>query len=506
MFLRNLKFLTSALLLFSCLIGLHDSGYAQEPLNPQQRRQLELQINQLKHRIIQVEQLIRAFNHDLANSFIEEAKKLAQQIEADFRQRNYAAVVMKIRAANATLDKVFAIATDNTLKRLINELQRVMRQAEHEVIGSGNKEAERLLQSAKRHQGKAENALQRGNIRRAYEQFTIAITFAKKSLDLVRNKCESEHTQIRILVVRANQAIEHSNNAQAKRTFEQALKIVALAERACREGRIEAAEQFFNKAVRLLLRVLDMVSTSDPVTGDKLKQELETIKELLGSVKKRLREDDEVRTGFLLRRIEEIIANAENAIVLGRFELAKVHLIRVRRLLESVFRAGSASQDNIREKAASELALLQKDIARMEAEISPENESVREFLQFSRQAANQANRDVASGKYNSALQRILVGQKFIAKADNLQRGGRSSATAALVEISINRLKQRLQEAETALGGDPSTYIAGLLADARTMLRKAENKRAEKKYILALELSEIGKELIATALRFSQSQK
>lgn len=499
MFLRNPKFLASALLIFACLFGVYDSGYAQ------QRRQLEQQINQLRNRIIQVEQLIRAFDHDLARSFIEEAKKLAQQIETDFRQGNYAAVATKIRNANTALDKVFALATDNTLKRLINELQQVMRQAEHEVIGSGNKEAERFLQSAKKHQGQAENALRGGNIRRAYEQFTIATEFAKKALDLVRNTCDREHTRIRNLIVRANNAVEHSDNAQAKRTFEQALKIVALAEQACREGRIEAAEPLFNRAIRLLLRVLDMVSSSEPVAEDKLKQELDTVKELLESVKDRLKNYDETRAGLLLRRIETLISNAENAINLGRFELAKVQVTRARRMLESVFRAGSASQDDVQEKAEGELELLQQDIARMESEISPANESVMEFLQFSRQAANQARRDIASGKYNSALQRILVGQKFIARADQLQRGGHSSATQAVVEISINRFKQQLQEAEAALDTDQSTYVAELLADAKTMLRQAENKSAESKYFLALGLSEVGKELIATALRISQSQ-
>ncbi|MFQ5632187.1 MAG: hypothetical protein ACE5I1_25740, partial [bacterium] len=226
--------------------------------------------------------------------------------------------------------------------------------------------------------------------------------------------------------------------------------------------------------------------------------------ELLNSAKNRLDNYEQVSAGVLLKRIENNVAKAENLIVLRRFGLARIQLAAARRMLERIFRTNTMTIDDSQVRAERELDLLQQDIARLESETPPERIYIKEFLYFSGQAATRAREDITAGQYSSALQRILIGQKFLAKAENLRRGGKIAATEVLARRSIDRLKQLIQEAESTLTTTNTSYVAKLLADAKTMLRQAENKHAEHKYILSLELCEVGKELITTALRMSQT--
>ena len=506
MIAQKFKFASILPVIFAGILMLSSAAYSQQDLTPQQRRQLQAQIDNLKQRVVQVEQLLQAFDSNLARGFLQDAKKLGQQIESEFRMGRYTSVQALIRSANKMLDRILAIATDSTLKRLVNELNRVMRQAEFEVIGSGNKDAERLLQNAKKFQQRAEQALQNAQIQKTYEHLTVAITYAKQSLDFVRNRCQREHAQFQSLVGRAQHAIDAAQDSRAKTIYDQAFKSFTLAEQACQEGRTEAAAQLYNRAMRLLIRAVDLTSDHAAAGESYVRQELETVKEMLLSIKNRLDLSRQTRVQVLLRRAEENVGKAENLLASGRPALAKAQLTLARRLLENVLRIGAPSGDDLQEKAESELRLLQQDLARLETTAPPTDAVFIDFLQLARNAAAQAEQAIARGRYASALQRILVGQRFLAKAENSKAArSRQNVTAALAERSIEELKQRLREAEQALGASPASYTAELLKDAAAMLRQAENKQRERKYLLALELSVVGKELIATALRSSQSQ-
>ena len=502
----NMKKNVLALFVFLSTIGITVLSYSQQDLTPQQRRQLQTQVENLKQRILQVEQLLQAFNNNAARNVLLEAKKLGEQIESEFRQGRYGNVLALIRTANNTLDRILAIATDGTLKRLVSELKQVMQQADFEVLGGGNKEAERILRSAKQLHERAEASLQAGKVQKAYEQFTVAITFARQALDMVHDACQRERAQFQNMVTRAQNAIDASQNDQAKRISEQAFKSYKLAEQACQEGRSQAAAQLYNRAMRLLLRAIDLTSSGGAALNEaELKIELETAREMLASVKSRFDANDQQRGQALLQRAEENIRNAESLLANGRFVLAKAQLLLARRLLKNVLRIGYPDDGDVQDKAESELALLQQDIARFERSL-PADQPAADYLALVRQAALRAEQAIAAGRYGSALQRILIAQKFLAKAETSGKDrNHLQITQALVQQNIDELLQRLKEAESALHAASASQANDLLEDARAMLRQAESKRQQGKLLLAFQLSEIGKELIATALRVSQSQ-
>lgn len=471
---------------------------------PVQVRQMQSKIDLLMQRIHQAERLLRAFDSEVARAFLDEVKKLQQEIQADFRAKRYHLVQAKISKANTVLDSILALATDSTLKRLITDLHQIMRQAEHEVIGSGNREAERLLKTAKQHQVRAELALRRGNTRQAYEQYTAALTLSRKALDLVRTMCQQEHARFQAMLGRVRHIVEASPAGRARDIYEQALKSFTLAEQACREGRIDLAEQGYNNAFRLMLRAMDLASAGDRANDQQLRTELEALRALLASVRTRFESKSGTGARMILQRIEATVRRAEKFLLEQNYMMARVQLATARRLLERSLVMEEAEPEDVQQRTESTLQQLRAELQQAEQRLG-HRELPASFLALARQLAAQAEQDLSAGLYRSAMQKISIAQRFLTRAEAPEQLQRQQVAQTLVDSRIARLEQALHEADAALGEQRPSFVEDLLADARQMLFQARSYRSENKLILALELSNVGIDLVTRALRIGMNQ-
>jgi hypothetical protein len=144
-----------------------------------------------------------------------------------------------------------------------------MRRAEQNVSDSRNRQAERLINQAKKMQAEAEGAALQRNICLATSGYEHANNSLREALKLVEGPLRTPEASLEVTInrekeryenleTRAREAIETGKNASAALVFAQAQKQGRAAEEAWRKGQVALAQQLYRGATRLLLRAIDL--------------------------------------------------------------------------------------------------------------------------------------------------------------------------------------------------------------------------------------------------------
>lgn len=502
----NMKRLNRVVVFLLLLLGF--AAAMQSSLEAQTRppREVLRQLaEQIKEKIATTRQILSEFPNERARQLLDQAMENFREAEAFYNREEYSQAKAKFDAAIRLLDQALGLALDNTLKRLSSRLNDLMRQAENEVIGKGNREAERVLQNAKSEQRRAEEAVQRGTYAHAIERYNLAISLAQKAIDLAR-VVDLGHDRFYALAERVKDAVETCDNAQARTIYDLALKNYRRAEEALSQGNRPMAEQMYNGAIRLLLRALDLCTSGSYTTDERiLRNEVATVRELINSARGQMQTRDDPRSRALMQRTEEQLRRAESAIEQGQYTIARTQLGLVRNLMERVLRSGMSPAGTEAQRTESELDLLRDDLQRFQQQHPSIDSETRELLQYAEQAATRAQQDFAEGRHRAAIQQILIGQRLLSRAENNLQGTRQGISRNIAEAKINRLRELLREAEAALTDRNTPFSDRLLNDAKNLLIQANAKLAEQRYYLAGELADIGTEMLMTALRAAQAR-
>lgn len=485
---------------------------AQQPPQTGLQQMVKSELQRLRHKISTANQVLRAYKNSEAEKLVRQAETLAKRAYDLFQRRRFRNAQQTIMQAHQLLNQAMQLALRNPLRRLINRLQLLFRQAESLVIGSGNNEAVRLLNRARDHHRRAEHLRRNGDYFQALDQYRLAIKYVENALNRVRSRdqtsldvrpdlSDTERSRFEALAERVHEAVRSSQNANARTIYEQALRQARKAMDAYHSGHRQMARTLFNGAYRLLLRALDMASKQNNLHPQYLRSELATLHEMLRQVESSPQAAADSQFKNLVQRVRQNLRRAQIAIDEDRLRAAQSYLKLSRTLLSRLMRGYPKNTPDHARRVSEALTNLKFDLQQAERRVEQsDNEQARELLRFARQAARRAQRSYENGRTSLALQQVLVAQRFLTRIDAVIAPNRPRLDRQGVELRIERLRQMIQDIENDY--ELTDVTRNLLRQAKEMQAQAEKELAQGRRLVAFELADIGIELLKKAVRLS----
>jgi len=485
-------------------------AHAQEP----GRQQILREQANLEKLLAEATELLVAFPNTQANDLIQKAKQLRDQAATHLANGRILQARLDIRAAMQYVEQALKLALASPVQRLKLQLEDLMRRADYEVIGSGNRDAEQLLQQGKKAQASAELAMVNGSFRRAVDYFRLAIGFVNRALNAVKgnlssagpDEAESVRQQFENLAARARETLDAKPNAAAQAIYDQALKQARDAESALSNGRKVAARQLFAGAVRLLLRSIDLAGAGTMNPKNRLEGELSLLTDLIASTENQLEEQNDARGMMLVGRARLLVDDARRALARGNEPEAEWRLGLARSFVSKAMRGKIGDKEAFESRLEEELAQLHEDVNDLEHRAADQkNQDALEIAGLARLTASKADRAFANGRPRIALQALLATQRFLALAETLL-GKAAGQELSRNEVSqkLDRLEVSLQDASESVNASGSEVAVDLVKQVMEIRDRAREALNRGRLRVASESIDVATEMLRTALKASAS--
>lgn len=456
-------------LVFLLILGSTTAGFSQQP------PALAASLSELDHYLEFARAIVTPFNDPRAREALKRAFSELDKARAALTANRLQLVRVHIQAARELADLAIKFTLDGPVARLRTRLEEVIRKAEGVVIGSGNAQAERLLQRAKENQKRAGAFLQAHNFGKALEHYQLAEKLAQQAIDVVRrdriapsNALEVAQQQFDRLRDRAREAVERSHNAQAQKLFEEALKRGRSARQALERGQMSLAAEHYNQAIRLFSRVLEVASSGHSEADVRLEAEVQRVGELIRSARRRLESGNRLRGRILLNRAEILWREAGEALRRGEFRRAGWKLTVARNLVVRALRQSQGASRDARSQLEKELENLRKEIQdlRIRAQEQGTNEALA-LITMAEATAERAERFLRRGRPRLSLELIVSANRFVLGAERLlSREDMEVAAEAELRGRLAQLGEAIRAAEQRVGTGGDELSATLLEQAR----------------------------------------
>ncbi|KAA3620406.1 MAG: hypothetical protein DWQ05_00245 [Calditrichaeota bacterium] len=464
------------------------------------------EFNLLKQKIETAKQLLSDYSDQRIISLIQTADQKRAEAQKFWNEKQFVkawtAVQVGLKNINAAL--VFLLREPLQLqeKQLAVLLQRIEQFPDKTRL----KDAEILYRQAKEKETLAKRAVGSGDYAKAIELYRLGISLANKALTTFDKNQILLVEQSRFLETasRVREAIDASNNSSARRVYEQAIKQGKNAANAYRNGQTAAAAGLYTEGMKLLLRAFDLASVGTKVNDHDLRVELTAVNDLLQNAQNTFGDRSARGVKIMLNRAQKSALKAEAALERGDYQIAKAQLKFARGIINKLYRQAAGQTVRGDERAVSELQRLRAEIEEVSMRLgSTGSPETKEFMHYARVGANRAQRAIDNGRYNLALNRILVAQRFLAKAEYDTQAQKNTISEQMAAAQIALLEQALQQSEISESNDQ--FVKSLLNEANRMKVQANQRLSDQQYALAFELADIGLVLINKALRAAQNQ-
>ncbi len=505
-----LRFLTGLLLLVFAVEAVH----AQRPTNPPEWR---MERDRLKRLIETAREVLAAYPNEQAQGLLAKAEALTKEIDQKIAAQNYVQALLLIREAIIIVENAIKLALKFPLQRLHNRLQELMQRAETEVVGSGNREAIRLVQEARKNKLLGEQAALRMQPLQAAQYFQAAITLLERALKLVGSNpggngepgdlVQRSRDYFHDLEKQLEERLQSCENPASQRLYNQTQRQEQLAEEALRKGDYTLALQLYNGATRLLLRALDLCPSPNQNT-DQIKTELSLLRELIAAAEEQVTASGNARDRALLDWARKIMLEAEGAIAAQKPLQAARRLERVRRLLERAQRNKTQTPVDYQDECEAALQQLHADIAEVREETQTAgNVAAQNFLELARKAHSEAEKICLRRPHtlqSVAAFRVMLrtGHQFLLQSETFLQ-----EAAAPPAQDREALRQRLQQLEATITevrtniGDDSKGFAKILFDQAVDLQSRSQAAFQQgQYYLSAELCNLAFDLLRETLK------
>ncbi len=483
--------------------------FAVSSAQAQPRPNIEARLAMLNQRLEYARALVASFNDSRAQLILKKAFAQRDRALAAIGSRRWQEALSLLQLARTLAEEAIKLTLQGPAARFETRLEELIRRAEGIVIGSGQPQAERLLQKAKENQRLALKLLQSRNVDRAIEHYQLSQRLARQAIRLVewQNKrppgaMEMAREQFQRLRDRAYEAVMKSDDPEANRLYQKALKQGESAQRSLTRGQMGLAAERFNQAIRLFNRVLEVTTGIAGGSRARLDGELQRLDELIVSARDRLQKGGGVRARIFLDRAQVLRREAEQAVRDGDVRRARWKITVARNLVVRSLRVVERSPEGGGERLRSELQRLRSDSRsiRREAEAQGSEEAV-ELVNMAEKAANQAEGYLRRSRPRLSLEAVLWGNRFLFAAERLLR--REDVKRASEEELRRRLSQ-LSEAITAteqrLSAAGDDWRLGLLDQAKKARDRAQQAIQKDQRIVARVNLSIGFEAIRKIAR------
>jgi len=511
MFRFSKKHWITSLLLIAALAG---GAFAQSEFG------LRAELERLKALLETAREVVQTFGGEEARKLLAEAEAQHQRAEQAFGERRWREANSRMIEARRLAEAAMELALRVPIQRLRTQLEELMRRAESEVIGSGNREAERLVQEARKNQQLGERALLARSVR-GVEQYRLAIALLERALRLVQGstvasppgeRAERARQYLTELAQRAQEGLQQCRRPMARQIYQQGLKQSRLAEEAFRRGEYLRAEKFFNGATRLFLRVIDLCPAAVAATdGERLRSELNKLRDALATAEGgSMTTSSRPGAAVLLDQARKLGREAEEALNQQRYDQAGRFITNGRNLVALATRSGNVPATDFVKQCAAEVTQLQDELETVTTESeASSNDEVLALLELARRATATAERICQRPQHtlrSVAAFRLMVrvAERFLLQAETLLQNTTAAApNQEALRQRLQELEETLNEVSSNLQGDESGFARILVDQATEMRRRAQTAYDAGQPHVAGETAALAFELLREALKLSE---
>jgi hypothetical protein len=460
-------------------------------------------------RLKTVSELVSQFDNRQASSLVKQAETLRTEAVRLYQNGQRIRAAATLKQAYALLDQAVTETLNGPLARTLKEVDALLQQADRLVLESGNKQAIRLLNKAKDNRERGAKSLSASGANLAFQYLNLAKAQAEQAMSLVQNGSLPERDvvydflrQHQLLQERADEVVQDSDNAQVKQVYDQAIRQSRLGETAVSQGRLDEAKRYFTASNNLLIRVIDMLSTTS-VDLSRLDTQIQRVQELLEQVRSEIGDDSRPRARRLLLQANRMLQEAEASLAAGRnveaaskLKLAEGLTNRARRLSNGVDRPRAV------ERLFDAIESTKAEIAELEAEAmeraSPDALSL---VAMARRATLRAETAAKAGAPRLALEAVLAAQRLLTRADKLVGQDDTVApTKETVQRRFEQLDAAIAEAETELAESGQELNRQLLDSAKDIRNTSYESFENGSYHAADEGIQVAFDLVRKSLK------
>ncbi len=464
----------------------------------QVQRTAEWYLNQFDQKFKFAEELLSINPNPTLTNLMQQAKGLRNDAADIFLKGQRQLALNKLNAANRLLDQILQTALRNPLKRMRDRLNQLLEKADRIVLGSGNMEADRLLQESKNQRSKGVSAVLQKRYQAGIEHYRVATYLAQRAIDLVEgpgrnllDRVEREREQYLELLTKAGEIVNRSGNPLAKKVYEQAVRQGFAIRNAVNQKDYALALDLYYRSTRLLLRAINIAEGQQFSPEEQAREELARIDDLLISLENRNSAELDVTSKTLLRNAKDLRANAQNHYNAGRYQRTIQSLELAEGVIRRLTRRMGSAPEDVSTRVESELERLQNEL-HSAGQRWRDTPQVEVFLAEADKVADQAATALQRGFNVLAVELILAGHKLI------RAGERASGESEEIELASLRnrfaqLDEVLEETDAMLSKESSeSYL--VLDQAKIMRANAYEALERDNYPLADALIKIATDL------------
>lgn len=495
------------------LIFAAEALHAQRPTNPPEWR---MERDRLKRLIETAREVLAAYPNEQAQAFLAKAEALTKEIDQRIASQNYVQALLLTREAVKYVETAITLGLGSPLLRLHNRLQELLQRTETEVLGSGNREAIRLVQEARKNKLLGEQATRTQPLRAA-QYYQIAITLLERALKLVGSNpggngepgdlVNRSRDYFHDLEKQLEERLQSCANPASQRLHNQTQRQEQLAEEALRKGDFVLALQLYNGATRLLLRALDLCPAPNQ-SADQIKTELGLLRELIATAEEQVTASGNARDRALLDWARKVMLEAEGAAAAQKPQQASRRLERVRRLLERVQRNETQTHVDYQDECEAALQQLHDDIAEVREELKTGgNPAAQNFLELARKAHSEAEKICLRRPHT--LQSVATfgvllrtGHQFLLQSETFLQESATPATQdrAAVQQRLQQLEATMTEVRSNIGSTTNGFAKTLFDQAVDLQSRAQTALQQGQYYLSAELCSLAFDLLRETLK------
>lgn len=450
-------------------------------------------LEQVQREVTTALEMLRLFPDRNADNLVRQAQALLEEGRQLLNSRQPWLAIIKLRLALDRVQQAMQMLSRVPSQRSREEVEELLRRAEQLVSGSGNKEAERHLNSARLNLGKALHSGDRGQMQQSGEYLRLARFFLERALSLVETRdpgqnsdLQGDRSRFEELLELTREAVSRCDNPAARRLLLQAQqeteKIGALMLR----GENKIVLTHYANGTRLLLRALDLCSGLEGTSREQLREEFTLLEdqisllvdheEAAGAEAAPLRD----KIALIQMQVRHALETGQNGLALRKMELLRLLL---RRLENPAPIAGNVQ---------IELQRLRQELEEAERAVQPQSPRTRTLLRAAQNQAEEAERHVQAGRIRPALAAILAGNRLLTLAGSSPAAG-AGVDAGSIRMELERLEERLQAMRLTEGSTPDAQEAVRQASrlcemARQALQNNQLELAEEYIRLAREMA------------------
>ncbi len=275
----------------------------------------------------------RLYHDPSANAQLKAAEANLELAKEQLRLRRPLLADRSMNEANRLITEALMMMLQEPLRLRRQKLEFKIQQSESLAAHFENPEAKQRLQKAIENKNLAEQSFKDREFQKSWRHFLQAESQVQQALDLFENRetllreqVAEEAAQYQQLATRASSLLANSADQDMLRNYRAAVRLSQKAERSTADGNWRLASDYYHRAIRLLLRTIDVLAGKSDRSAAQAVEAVEHLDERIENTQWSIapfmtRE----RVQFFWSRIQQLQSDAHQALEKGDYKLVMLN-------------------------------------------------------------------------------------------------------------------------------------------------------------------------------------